>query len=454
MPTTNVTKIRDSLRSRLYQSEDLVFKENHTKEKYMEVLYIKSISDENVLHDNILTPFFETDRPDEFLDYLQSHPKISAFESEQKTLDELLRGVAVLFYQDFVLLFDCKQDRNNAVMDTTVETTIQGPQAGFSESLPVNLGLIRQRYPHTSLIVESTVVGNLSKTNVMILHDSKFADPDTLKRIKDFLDHVNIDMFETGEQLFDSLKKSNRALFPLMLVTERPDRVAVNLSTGKVILLIQGSSFAVILPTVMKDLMSSMEDMYQAYWIAKFLQILRYAAFIISTILPGLYVAVTSYNPELFRVQLTLSIAGSRTGIPYPSYVEVVLMLFMVELLTEASIRLPKAIGPTATTVGGLILGQAAAEAGLASNIIIVIVSFVAISNFVVPINAFSFTVRVLKYFILLLATLFGLVGVVIGFFMILAYMVKLDSFGEPFLTFIQSTPGEKNRLPKEEGGA
>lgn len=444
MPSNKVIAIRESLKSKLQPSEDLVFKEKFTKEKYLEVLYIKTISDEVVLHENVVKPFFETDSPEDFLNYLQSHAQIKAYENEQKAIDDVLRGEAVLFYQDHVFLFDCKVDRNNAVLDTTVETTIQGPQSGFSESLPVNLGLIRHRYPHTSLMVESTEVGRLSKTKVMILHDSKFADPVTVKRIKKFLGEVNIDMLETGEQLFDSLKKSNRALFPLMLVTERPDRVAVNLSNGKVIILVQGSPYAVILPTVMKDLMSSMEDIYQSYWIAKFLQLLRYTAFNVSMILPGLYVAISSYNPEVFRVQLALSIAGSRTGIPYPSFVEVLLMLFMMELLIEASIRLPKAIGPTATTVGGLILGQAAAEAGLASNIMIVIVSFVAISNFVIPINAFSFTIRVLKYFILLLSTLFGLVGVVLGFFMIIAYMVKLDSFGEAFLSALQSKPGKQ----------
>ncbi|MBL4952866.1 spore germination protein [Neobacillus sp. YIM B02564] len=444
MPSNKVIAIRESLKSKLQPSEDLVFKEKFTKEKYLEVLYIKTISDEVVLHENVVKPFFETDSPEDFLNYLQSHAQIKAYENEQKAIDDVLRGEAVLFYQDHVFLFDCKVDRNNAVLDTTVETTIQGPQSGFSESLPVNLGLIRHRYPHTSLMVESTEVGRLSKTKVMILHDSKFADPVTVKRIKKFLGEVNIDMLETGEQLFDSLKKSNRALFPLMLVTERPDRVAVNLSNGKVIILVQGSPYAVILPTVMKDLMSSMEDIYQSYWIAKFLQLLRYTAFNVSMILPGLYVAISSYNPEVFRVQLALSIAGSRTGIPYPSFVEVLLMLFMMELLIEASIRLPKAIGPTATTVGGLILGQAAAEAGLASNIMTVIVSFVAISNFVIPINAFSFTIRVLKYFILLLSTLFGLVGVVLGFFMIIAYMVKLDSFGEAFLSALQSKPGKQ----------
>lgn len=246
-------------------------------------------------------------------------------------------------------------------------------------------------------------------------------------------------MFQSGEQLLDIIKKSNRSLFPVMLVSERPDRVAVNLAGGKVILLTSGSPFAVILPTVMKDFMASMEDIYQTYWVGRFLQVLRYIGFFLSITLPGLYVALTSYNPEVFRAQLAISIAGSRTGVPYPSFIEVLLMLFMMELLTEASIRLPKAIGPTATTVGGLILGQAATEADLVSNIMIILVSAVAISNFVVPINSFSFAIRVLKYFVLVLATLFGLLGVVIGFFMIIAYFVKLDSFGEPFFTLVQN---------------
>ncbi|WP_107920663.1 spore germination protein, partial [Heyndrickxia sporothermodurans] len=334
---------------------------------------------------------------------------------------------------------DSKIDQNNAVLDTTIETTTQGPQSGFSESLPTNLGLIRQRYPSTTLTVESMTIGTTSQTKVMILHDTQYVDPVVLERIKNFLSSVEVQMFQSGEQLLDIIKKSNRSLFPVMLVSERPDRVAVNLAGGKVILLTSGSPFAVILPTVMKDFMASMEDIYQTYWVGRFLQVLRYIGFFLSITLPGLYVALTSYNPEVFRAQLAISIAGSRTGVPYPSFIEVLLMLFMMELLTEASIRLPKAIGPTATTVGGLILGQAATEADLVSNIMIILVSAVAISNFVVPINSFSFAIRVLKYFVLVLATLFGLLGVVIGFFMIIAYFVKLDSFGEPFFTLVQN---------------
>ncbi|WHY88327.1 spore germination protein [Neobacillus novalis] len=441
MATNQVQSIKDSLKNKIWPAEDVVFKEFHTKEKYIEALYIKTISDETIIQDKLLKPFFEILSPDLFLDYLQSSPLVIPFESEQKTLDEVIKGTAILFYQNAIYLFDSKVDRNNSVLDTTVETTIQGPQSGFSESLPTNLGLIRKRYPQTSLNVESTTVGTVSKTDVMILHDTRRADTDTLTRIKQFLASIDVHMFQTGEQLLDIIKKSNRALVPVMLVTERPDRVAVNLAAGKIIILVSGSPFAVVLPTVMKDFMSSMEDIYQTYWVTKFLQILRYIGFLTSLVLPGIYVAVTSYNPELFRVQLALSIAGSRMSVPYPSFIEVLLMLFMMEMLTEASIRLPKAIGPTATTVGGLILGQAATEAGLVSNIMIIITSSVAISNFVIPINAFSFTLRIMKYFVLALGTLFGLVGVVLGFFILIAYMVKLDSFGEPFLTLIQSKP-------------
>lgn len=358
MPIPKVELIKEDILSNIQSSEDLVFKEYFTKEKYLEVLYIKTISDEAVLHDNILKPFFEIQGAEEFSAYLQSHPKVSKYETEKKAIDDLLRGVAIIFFQDFVFIFDSKVDRNNQVQDTTVETTIQGPQSGFSESLPTNLGLIRHRYPSATLTVESSNVGLISKTQVMLVYDTKRANKDTLDRIREFLASIDVNMFQSGEQLLDIIKKSYRALFPIMLATERPDRAAINLATGKIILLVHGSPFAIILPTVMKDFMVSMADIYQTYWVGRFLQVIRYIGLLISLITPGLYVAVTSYNPELFRVQLALSIAGSRTAFPYPSFVEVLLMLFMMEMLTEARIRLPKAIGPTATTVGGLILGR------------------------------------------------------------------------------------------------
>ncbi|MFP7296490.1 spore germination protein [Neobacillus niacini] len=439
MSFNQVRTIQDSIKSKIQKSEDIVLKELKTKEKYLETFYFKTLSDETQLQNFLIKPFFEISTSDLFLSYLQSHPKIQPFESEQQTLDELVGGAVILFYFDTIFILDIRIDRNNSVLDTTVETTIQGPQSGFSESLGTNLGLIRHRYPEPALQVESTKIGSVSKTQVMIIYDKKKIDPAVLVNVKKFLSTIDIEIFQSGEQLLDFTKKSKRTLFPTIMVTERPDRVAVNLTTGKIVLLVAGSPFAVIMPTVMKDLMSSMADIYQTYWIGKFLLTLRYIGLFTSIMLPAVYVALTSYNPEVFRVQLALSVAGSRHAVPYPSFIEVFLMLIMMELLMEASIRLPKAIGPTATTVGGLILGQAATDAGLVSNIMIIIVSLGAISNFVIPISIFSFAVRISKYLLLILSIFYGLVGVILGFFLLIAYMVSLDSFGKPFFSLIEN---------------
>jgi hypothetical protein len=432
----SIHHVKESLKARIQKSDDVVIKELNAGKKSLEVIYINTISDEAQLQTYLIKPFFEITAPDHFSAYLQSHPKVKSYESEDKVYDELIRGSSVLFFQDKIFLLDVKLDKNNTVTETSVEVTIQGPQTGFSESLPTNIGLIRQRYPEDTLMIESTNIGSISKTTVNILYDSKKVDKDVLKEVKEFLSSIEIEMFQSGEQLLDFTKKSQRVLFPTIMVTERPDRTVINIAAGKVILLVAGSPFAVLMPTVLKDQMSSMADIYQTYWIGKFLLIVRYIGLFTSITLPGLYVALTSYNPEVFRAQLALSVAGSRHAVPYPSFVEVILMLIMMELLMEASIRLPKAIGSTATTVGGLILGQAATEAGLVSNIMIIIVSLGAIANFVIPISTFSFAVRVSKYFILLLSIFYGLVGVILGMFLLLAYMVSLDSFGKPYLTF------------------
>jgi hypothetical protein len=441
MSTRKTSSIQNSLVEKIQETEDVIFKELSTKFEQINIFYIKTLSDETQIQDLLIKPFYEIEKPELFLKYLQSQPKLKEFEDFQETVDELTRGMVILFFREKIFLCDLKVDRNSSVLDTTVETTIQGPQSGFSESLGTNLGLIRQRYPRASLNMESQKIGTISQTKVLTLYDNDKVSQEVLQKVKDFLTSIDIEMFQSGEQLLDLIKKRKRALFPVMLITERPDRVAINLAAGKVVLLVTGSPFAVILPTVLKDFMTSMADIYQTYWVGSFLTFLRYCGLFISLILPSLFVATTAYNPEIYRVQLALSIAGSRSSVPYPSFIEVFLMLLMMELLTEASIRLPKAIGPTATTVGGLILGQSATEAGLVSNIMIIIVSAVAISNFVIPINAFSFAIRIVKYFLLFLSIFFGLVGIVIGFFMVIAYMVSLESFGQPFFTLTKHKP-------------
>ncbi|MCP8970726.1 spore germination protein [Ectobacillus ponti] len=438
----HVEKQLKQLEQELLPAVDVVLRKLTANEKEMQLLYIGSLCDSAKIQQYLVGAFFQIADQAQYISYLYSIPVRKTFETEDELRGLLLRGNALVGIEGNLLAFEIKNIQNPSAMDATVETTIQGPQTGFSEALSTNINLIRSRYHQASLRIEPGVVGKVGKQNVAVIYDEELASAEVLARIQKSLEEAEEDVVQALGQLERIITKKKRRLIPTMIVTERPDRVVLNLSQGKIIILMDGTPFALIAPAIFYDFMSSMEDMYQPYWVAHFLVTLRYLGLAVSLILPAAYIGITSYNPEIFRVQLALSIAGSRVGVPYPSYLEVIFMLLMMELLIEASIRLPKSIGSTATTVGGLILGQAATEAALASNIMIVIVSAVAISNFVIPINEMSFSMRVIKYVFLGVATVGGLVGLIACMMLFLFYLVSLDSFGQPYLkVFLRDKP-------------
>jgi spore germination protein len=206
----------------------------------------------------------------------------------------------------------------------------------------------------------------------------------------------------------------------------------------------------VIGPAVFHDFVSTMDDVYMNYWFSRLTYILRYMSIFFTLFLPAIYIAAVSYSPEMFRVQLTFSLAGSRAAVPYPSYVEVLIMLFMIEALTEASIRLPRVIGSTAATVGGLILGQAAQQAGLVSSVLIIVISLVAISSFVIPVNAIFNAIRVIRIPLILLATMLGVTGLAAGFFVLVFWLANVRSFGQPYFRIFTN---ERSPSGMKKGG-
>jgi spore germination protein len=333
---------------------------------------------------------------------------------------------------------------------TQVESAIQGPQLALSEDLNKSLNLIRSMYPSPELCVEQYTVGYESRTPLYVLFDQRHVDSMVLDNVRSKLTSINADIVHAAGELEKLLVGKRLHLFPTVLITERPDRISRSIGKGKVVVLIKGSMFALIMPATFFEFMHAIEDNYEAYWMTRFLIFLRFASIVLTITLPALYIAVVSYNPELFRVQLAFSIAASRSAVPYPSFIEVFIMLFMIETLIEASIRLPRYIGSTATTVGGLILGQAAQQAGLVSSIMIIVTSVVAISNFVIPINSMSFAIRFLKYPLIGAAIFFGLSGIAVGVFMYIAYLCNLRSFGKPYFRL----HGKLNPAEGDIGGA
>ncbi|QMV43772.1 spore germination protein [Cohnella cholangitidis] len=408
----------------------------------MEIAYFPALCDEHI-KDGLLVPFSYRFDPDEFRRMLHANPKYAKANKPEGWASLLLKGFVLIRIGDECYSF--KSDRTLVTEpDTTkMEASLEGPQSAFTESLDLNLYLLRFRYNVPTLTVEPYEKGSYSNTAIQVVYDRKLVNRAVLEMLYEQMDKIKIDLLLSSGQMVKELTGKSHRLFPTLLQTERPDRVASMLRKGKIAILINGSRFAIILPVRLYDFMHAMDDDYDSFWMSRFLIGMRYIAVFFTIVLPAAYIAIVSYNPEIFRVQLAFTIDGSRAGVPYPSFIEVFIMLFMIEALIEASIRLPRFVGSTATTVGGLILGQAAQQAGLVSSIMIIITSVVAISNFVIPNSAFSQSVRLLKYLFVVIAMIYGISGVAVLFFAMIVYLCNLRSFGEPY--FALFTPRTKD---------
>lgn len=442
----NVTWITEYFKN----TNELTQKTLDYEDKHVLLFYIKPLIDQQLLQKLLIKPLFEMASENQFKLYLQALPQFQEMTSKEQAQLEVMNGNVLVFIQNEFYLIDTKLSTNNQVNETSVETTIHGSQLALSDNLATNINIIHSNYHQASLCVEYFIKGEVNQHKVAVIYDKEKVKSDVLETIRERLKHVDKQLVTSTTQLNNFLNDKRFSLFPQMIMTERPDRIVYNIAGGKVILLVDGNPQSLATPAVFFDFMTTMEDNYHTFMIAVFLKILRYTGLFISLLLPGLYVGITSFAPEVFRTELALTIAGSRVGVPFSSFIEVLFMLFFMELLLEASIRLPKAVSATATTVGGLILGTAVTEASLASNIMVIIVSAVAISTFVIPVNEMAFSIRVVRLLFILITSIFGLAGLTLGFFVLIMYLVSLDSFGEPYLQ-LYASPKTKT---KSEGQA
>jgi spore germination protein len=356
------------------------------------------------------------------------------FQDTSNILMVLNEGAVIAILNDKVYYtFVAAKKRSRAVEEVLRESVYEGELSGFVENIQTNLNVVRQFYPREQLIVKDFKLGTVGMYKSLLIYDSDFADNNVIQTVTDKLNNIMVPMVQSLSEL-QQILENKQFLCPRILTTERFDRVARELSKGKVVILLNGSPKALIAPSTFNQFIASADNYYLLPLTSLFIFLLRYLALFTATVLPGLYVAISAYNTEIMRVQIALSISASRVGVPYPSFVEVLIMLIMMEFLVEASLRLPKSIGQAGTTVGGIILGQAATQANLVSNVMIIIVAAVAISNFVIPTNSMNLAVRVSKYIFLFLASVAGLTGLLVGWIALNYYLFSLHSLGKPFL--------------------
>jgi hypothetical protein len=394
--------------------------------------YIKTMVNEKYLMDYVKTPYFNTVMNFDAYFYSVASP-VKYDETLENILISITKGYVIAIYNNELWnIVDAVKKEGRSITETNRELSFEGGMEGFVESVDINVNLITQHYHQPNVSIEDFSIGTVTKVKVSIVYDNMLVDKDLLNTISERLNNIDVPVIQSLTELQKYLFKG-QLLIPRLLSTQRPDRSVRALTKGKVVIFLEGTPIGLIAPATFHEFISTVDDYYLLPIPAVFLMMLRYFALLLSVTLPAWYVAITSFNPEILRVQLALSISSSRSGVPYPSFVEVIIMLILMEFLVEASLRLPRTIGQTATTVGGLILGQAATEAHLVSTIMIIVVAAVAISNFLIPIISMNLTLRVMKYLLLALACFTGIAGVLLGVMASSCYLFSMYSFNTPF---------------------
>ncbi|GLB60556.1 spore germination protein [Cytobacillus sp. NCCP-133] len=315
-----------------------------------------------------------------------------------------------------------------------VEHTVIGPKEAFVESIGQNLNLIRKRLPISELVIEEYTIGDISRTPVAVLYIEGITNKDYVSIVKERLENIDFDEITDSSYIVQLISDNKNSPFPQLLDTERPDRAAAVLAEGKVVIAVDGSPHVLITPTTFSEFFSSFEDYFLNWIIGSFVRLLRAFSVIFSIQITSIYVATLTYHMELIPTDLLGTLVSSRQHIPLPPFYEALLLELVIELLREAGARLPTKIGQTIGIVGGIVIGTASVEAGLTSNVLLIIIALAALASFTTPVYKMNNSIRFLRFPFLFFANLWGFVGVLFCSCILLTHMIRLTSLERPFL--------------------
>ncbi len=360
---------------------------------------------------------------------------------EVQTFDELKSGI---LFGSICLLVDGLSEcfllgeastKSRGIDEPVSEALVRGPRVGFVENLSDNTALLRRSGRNQNLSILGFEVGEVSKKELVIVYIQDIADPQLIEEVKQRINRIKIDAVPDSGYIEQLIEDNYLSPFPQVQSTERPDRVMSALMEGRVALILDGSPFALIVPVTFQMLLQSPEDYYERWIAATLIRSLRFVASFISLFAPSLYISFISFHQGLIPTKLVFHIAVTRGGVPFPPLIEALIMEVSIEVLREAGLRLPKPIGQSLGIVGGLIIGEAAVEAGIVSSIMVIVVAVTAISSFTLPQYNVGIALRMLRFISMLFASVFGLYGVVLFSLLLCTHLVKLKSFGVPYLS-------------------
>ena len=428
------------LKELLSDSSDIVYRSFYLQDRNVALVYVDGLVDKMLINEHVVEQIMESYR--EVNNAAEIKDKLLSV-SDIKEIDNMVEGVKAILSGDTLMFVDGLKTAYviasrgwpaRGVSEPSGETVIRGSREGFVETIRFNTALIRRRVRDINLKIKPESIGVRSKTDVAIMYIEDIVNKEALKELNNRIQDINIDAILDSSYISSFIEDNKYSPFPQIQSTERPDVVAAALYEGRIAILVDNSPFAIIVPTIMANLFQSPDDYYQRWLDSSVIRMLRFLSIFISIIMPGLYVAITSFHTSIIPTKLAYSIAASREGVPFPAFIEAIIMEISLSLLIEAVARLPKAIGATIGIVGGLIIGQAAVSAGIVSPIMIIILGLTAITTFITPNYEITAAFRYIRFLLIILSAILGLYGIILGLIIVLIHLVKLKSFTIPYL--------------------
>jgi len=381
-------------------------------------------------------PACSTDIHREIVDRVLTIVEVKSTEKWSEALSAILAGDALLLLDGSAqgIICNVRGWDKRSVSEPDTEAVIRGPREAFSETMRVNTALVRRRIRDPNLTFEMFQIGRRTKTDIALGYIRGVINPAYLEEMRRRLKRIDVDAILDSGYLENIIQDSSFSPFPQIQHTERPDKAAANLLEGRLVLIVDGSPFVLVAPAVFTQFYQTPEDYYEKAYVGSALRFIRFSAIFISLLLPALYVALASFHPEMFPTTLALAIASSRAQVPFSVFLEVLIMEFAVEILREASTRLPGLIGPTIGIVGAIVLGDAAVKAGIASPLTIVVIAITSIASYTSPSYSSALSLRLLRFALTGAAALFGLYGIVVSVILILIHLAAAESLGVPYL--------------------
>ena len=412
----------EQIKKLMHNTNDLKIR---TLKNNINIIYLESITNSLTISDVLIKNIINNYEHNDLKNFI---PNVNTIEIQIKDTPYYLTcGFAIVIYNNKLLAIETRLYLDRSISESSGETVIRGPKDSFNENYLNNIGLIRKRIKNEELTINTYTIGKQTNTNVSIIYMNNLVDKNKLKMLEQKIKNIKIDSIIDSGYIRKSLNQEF-CTFPKVLSTERPDLTCINLLKGRIAIIVENSPFALILPFSFFEFFNNPEDKYELTINSIFTKIIRFFAFIITLYTPAMYIAVTTYNKDIIPLQLLISLSGQVRMLPFSIIVEIITLVTLFEILREGDIRVPSKMGSSLSIVGGLILGDAAVSAGIASPIAVIIVAITSISSLLFSDIDFINGLRTWRYIFIFASSFLGITGIFITSIILFIHLNSLST--------------------------